>query len=109
MGGEATCWSIFWVRHYTRNHRPPPPFYLSKPDEREKARANVFKPSHALPTMTVEQFGELEAAAARERAAVEQAQQRAEQERLAGLASDDEDEDDRVKHKVWYSSRDRAL
>ena len=69
----------------------------------------MFKPSHTLPTMTVEQFGELEAAAARERAAAEQAQQRAEQERVAGLASDDEAEDDRVKHKVWCVGRPHAF
>lgn len=72
--------------------------------ERERMRANVFKPSHILPTMTVEQFGQLEAAAARERATQQEAQRTTEMQRKAELASDDDDEDDRVKHKVRAGS-----
>lgn len=61
-------------------------------DQREQLRAQVFRPSHILPTLTVEQQGEIELAEAlqRQKLADEAAAQQAQQQEEAG--SDDDQE-----------------
>lgn len=82
-----------------RPHTPGVPTPLAT-GERQRVRDSVFKPSHILPTMSVEQFGELEAQAAAQRAQREQEAAREQARVEAGRRSDDEDEDDAAKHKV---------
>ncbi|KAL6771215.1 hypothetical protein ACKKBF_B34395 [Auxenochlorella protothecoides x Auxenochlorella symbiontica] len=67
--------------------------------ERQQVRDNVFKPSHILPTMSVEQFGELEARAAAQRAQREEEAARERARAEAGRRSDDEDDDAAAKQK----------
>lgn len=61
----------------------------------------VLRPSHILPTLTVEQQGEVELREARERDAAAKATQQAEAAAAAGRRSDDEDEDALAKQRAW--------
>ena len=71
----------------------------SEASRREDIRNSVFHPSHILPTMTVEQQGDIEVAEmlARQRAEQQRAQKAAAAKAARGRAGDDsEDDDDNV-------------
>lgn len=73
---------------------------------RERVRQNVFKPSHVLPTMTVEEFGELEVRRMREE---EEQKKNPNLDRCAetsGHESDDDDEEKLAKVRAFDDFKD---
>mmetsp|Transcript_3503 Transcript_3503/g.10588 ORF Transcript_3503/g.10588 Transcript_3503/m.10588 type:complete len:340 (+) Transcript_3503:124-1143(+) len=80
------------ARKALRNLPPPQTYRIV--DTRQYQQEQVFRPSHTLPTYTVEQWGEVEAARMRENAAKEE-EQRRKQEAEAQEDSDDDEVSDR--------------
>ncbi|GAB4823929.1 hypothetical protein N2152v2_010975 [Parachlorella kessleri] len=74
--------------------------------QREQLRQAVFRPSHALPTMTVEQWGEVELRAAREQQAAEEARERREQTRRAGMSAEELEDEEVDKQRAWDDWKD---
>lgn len=70
---------------------------------RAAAAAGVFRPSHALPTYTVEEWGEFEAARATEKAAADGAAKAA---KAAAAAAEDPDRDDAVADRDTMAARE---
>jgi len=70
---------------------------------RAAAAAGVFRPSHALPTYTVEEWGALEAARAADKAAVDGAAKAA---KAAVAAAEDPDRDDAVADRDTMAARE---
>jgi len=66
----------------------------------------VFKPYVSLPTITVEQQGAMEFAAAREREAKEAEGAAKRAQREAERNSDEEDEEELAKARVWDDFKD---
>ena len=84
---------------------------LSTNGKREALRAGVFKPSHLPPTMTVEQFGDMEVARMQEdeqqRAAAESEERRRKEQSLNGKAEREAGEEDALrKARAWDDFRD---
>ncbi|GIL89639.1 hypothetical protein Vretimale_1823 [Volvox reticuliferus] len=75
-------------------------------NRREQMRQDVFKPSHILPTMTVEEAGEIERREAMEREEQQRWQEEKERQRRAALDSDEEDAEDKAKQRAWDDWRD---
>jgi immunoglobulin-binding protein 1 len=75
---------------------------------RESLRQAVFQPSHLLPTLTVEQQGDIEVAQilAQQRAEAEKSQKMAALKAERGRKGDDSEEDDEYDDKVY---RQRAM
>ncbi|GLI70620.1 hypothetical protein VaNZ11_015553 [Volvox africanus] len=73
---------------------------------REQMRQDVFKPGHMLPTMTVEQAGEIEGREAMEREERQRRQEEKERQRRAALDSDEEDAEDKARQRAWDDWRD---
>ncbi|KAG2453979.1 hypothetical protein HYH02_001025 [Chlamydomonas schloesseri] len=73
---------------------------------REQMKRDVFKPSHILPTLTVEEAGEIEGREAMEREARQAKAEAKEAARRAALDSDEEDEEDKRKARAWDDYRD---
>mmetsp|Transcript_17921 Transcript_17921/g.34676 ORF Transcript_17921/g.34676 Transcript_17921/m.34676 type:complete len:325 (-) Transcript_17921:170-1144(-) len=72
-------------------------------DQRERIRAEVFRPTHTLPTYTVEQWGEIEHANMMH----EQQQQKAAQQRNRIEEVDDDESDEAVlKARAWDDFKD---
>ena len=61
----------------------------------------VFRPSHILPTLTVEQQGEIEIRQAREREVQQKEAQAAKAAAAAEARSDDEDDAAVAKQRAW--------
>lgn len=70
---------------------------------RAAVAAGVFRPSHALPTYTVEEWGEFEAARATEKAAADGAAKAA---KAAAAAAEDPDRDDVVADRDTMAARE---
>jgi len=60
--------------------------------ERQEMRAAVFRPTHTLPTFTVEEWGTIEAKQMAERAAEQAEAEAAERERIAQGGDDSDNE-----------------
>lgn len=73
---------------------PPPP------------KPQVFRPSHILPTLTVEQQGEIEVAEAMQRQQHEQKAEAARRRQQAERRSDDEDEEEVQRARAWDDYKD---
>lgn len=63
--------------------------------------AQVLRPSHILPTLTVEQQGDIELRQAREREAKQKEAEAAKAAAAAEARSDEEDEDELAKQRAW--------
>ena len=75
--------------------------------ERDRWRQNVFKPYVPLPTLTVEQQGEIELREARAREAKHAEAEAAKRAKEAARRSDDEDDDEEVaKARAWDEFKD---
>ncbi|KAG2426088.1 hypothetical protein HXX76_013276 [Chlamydomonas incerta] len=74
--------------------------------KRAQMQRDVFKPSHILPTLTVEEAGEIEGREAMEREARQAKSEAKEAARRAALDSDEEDEEDKFKARAWDDYRD---
>lgn len=76
-------------------------------DTRRYQQQNVFKPSHALPTYTVEEWGEIEAARMRETMRKEEAERRR-KEAQGEVDSDNEDIQDQktLEARNWDDWKD---
>jgi len=76
--------------------------------QRESLRQAVFQPSHTLPTLTVEQHGDIEVAQilAQQRSEAEKAQKVAAEKEERGRTGDTSEEDDEYNDKVY---RQRAM
>ena len=75
-------------------------------DSRARARANVFKPTVALPTMTVEEFGEIERREMLERQRRE-AERALDAERVRASKSEDQIEEEELqKARAWDAFKD---
>jgi hypothetical protein len=61
----------------------------------------VFRPSHILPTLTVEQQGAIELAQAREREARQAQVAAAEAARKAGQTADEADDEEVARARAW--------
>ena len=61
----------------------------------------VLRPGHILPTLTVEQQGEIELRQAREREAAQKQAEAAKAAAAADARSDDEDEEALAKQRAW--------
>lgn len=66
----------------------------------------VFRPSHILPTLTVEQQGEIELSEARQREAQQQQADAARAAARAELCSDDEDEQELARQRAQDDFKD---
>lgn len=66
----------------------------------------VFRPSHILPTLTVEQQGAIELAQAREREAQHKQAEAEAAARRAAAASDDDDEEELARSRAWDDFKD---
>ncbi|GLC51908.1 hypothetical protein PLESTB_000561700 [Pleodorina starrii] len=75
-------------------------------NRKEQIRQNVFKPGHTLPTMTVEEAGEIEMREAAEREERQRRQAAKEAARRAELDSDEEDAEDKAKQRAFDDWRD---
>jgi immunoglobulin-binding protein 1 len=84
---------------------------LSAPSDRQRLQAGVFRPSHILPTMTVEQFGEQEQARVAQAARAEAAREAARVAARADMGSDEEEEERLAKARSWddWKVRRRGL
>ena len=71
-------------------------------NEREKIREGVFRPSHSLPTYTVEEWGEIEAKRLRE---VEMEKKRQEEEERRRKEGEDSDGDEAVDRETMEARR----
>ena len=84
---------------------------LSMDNKKEQMRADVFRPSHVLPTMTVEAFGEMEVARMQreeEEKAMEAERARCRREMSLNLPAEREAEEEAELHKAraWDDFRD---
>ncbi|KAI8464901.1 MAG: TAP42-like protein [Monoraphidium minutum] len=75
-------------------------------NQRDSLRQQVFQPYVPLPTISVEQQGMMELAAARERDAASAAANAARAAADAGRRSDDEDEDEVRRARTWDDFKD---
>lgn len=66
----------------------------------------MFRPSHILPTLTVEQQGAIELRQAQERQAAHDAAAAAAAPAAAGRRSDDEDDDEVGRSRAWDDWKD---
>ncbi|GFR45291.1 hypothetical protein Agub_g6343 [Astrephomene gubernaculifera] len=73
---------------------------------KEQIKRDVFKPGHILPTMTVEEAGEIECREAMQREQRQRKQEEKEAARRAALDSDEEDAEDKAKQRAWDDYRD---
>ncbi len=98
--------------HPVSEHLPP---LLAAPPNSHAApcacAAQVFRPSHILPTLTVEQQGAIELAQARDREAAERqrteaARLQAEERRGRGGGDEEEDEEELAKARAWDDWKD---
>lgn len=71
--------------------------------QRESLRQAVFQPTHFLPTLTVEQQGDIEVAQifAQQRAEAEKTQRIAVEKALRGRKADDSEEDDEFDDRIY--------
>ncbi|KAG2495824.1 hypothetical protein HYH03_006063 [Edaphochlamys debaryana] len=74
--------------------------------KKEQIKRDVFKPGHIMPTMTVEEAGEIEGREAMEREARQRKQEDKERARRAALDSDEEDAEDKLKQRATDDWRD---
>jgi hypothetical protein len=65
------------------------------------AFVQVLRPGHILPTLTVEQQGDIEVRQMREREAKQKAAEAAQKAAAAEAGSDDEDEAELAKQRAW--------
>jgi hypothetical protein len=65
------------------------------------ALAQVLRPGHILPTLTVEQQGDIEVRQMREREAKQKAAEAAQKSAAAEAGSDDEGEAELAKQRAW--------
>ncbi|KAJ8903673.1 hypothetical protein NDN08_004775 [Rhodosorus marinus] len=82
-----------------RENMPPPESYRIM-DTRKYQQDQVFKPSHNLPTYTVEEWGEIELARMREQMKID-----AEKEKLKAEESDEDSDRDEVSDKKTMKER----
>ncbi|KXZ46089.1 hypothetical protein GPECTOR_47g365 [Gonium pectorale] len=75
-------------------------------NRKEQMRRDVFKPGHILPTMTVEEAGEIEHREAMEREERQRRQEEKERARRAALDSDEEDAEDKAQQRARDDWRD---
>ena len=75
-------------------------------DPRERLRSEVFRPTVALPTMTVEQAGEIERAEMLARSAREAERARARELRRESKTADESEEEALQKARSWDAFKD---
>jgi len=81
---------------------------LPRPSDRQRLQASVFRPSHILPSMSVEQFGEQERARMEEAGRAQAAREAERAAARAELGSDEEEEERVVKARSWDDWKARA-
>uniref|UniRef100_A0A383VIK6 TAP42-like protein n=1 Tax=Tetradesmus obliquus TaxID=3088 RepID=A0A383VIK6_TETOB len=74
---------------------------LSLTGDRQAIRQQVFRPSHILPTLSVEQQGAIEFAQAQQREARQAQAAAAEAARKAALTADEADEEEVARARAW--------
>ncbi|KAF8069647.1 TAP46 [Scenedesmus sp. PABB004] len=79
---------------------------LTLGEQRATLRQQVFRPSHILPTLTVEQQGAIELAEARAREAATREAEAARAAAAAGRRSDDEDEEELARTRAMDDWKD---
>lgn len=72
-------------------------------DKREQLRSEVFRPSHSLPTYTVEEWGEIEA---RRMLEASKKQKESEAAKAAVKENEDEDANDNIADRETYKARE---
>ena len=79
---------------------------LTGPSDRSKIAHQVFRPSHILPTMSVEEFGEIEYAELMERTAREQKNKLNKELEESALTEEEKEERELEKKRAWDEFKD---
>jgi immunoglobulin-binding protein 1 len=73
---------------------------------RQDIRSEVFRPSHTVATMSVEQYGEVEYRQMMERQRVEEDRKEVEERRRMGMTEEEREEEEVGKQRAWDAFKD---
>ena len=73
---------------------------------RQDIRSEVFRPSHTVATMSVEQYGEVEYQGMMERQRVEEQRKEVEERRRRGMTEDEREDEEVGKQRAWDAFKD---